>query len=509
MNFSFQSSVSSTARAWCEAAIQLCAYPLDKLDIDVAVEAVAEPPCVGHQDYMCTSSGSETVIHVRTGIEDPAHPMNAGLPDPARDTRAFFIESFVHELGHVVAFHLITTDAQRTQAAALFRRAGATGEGLRTGTLADWNPLDKPWEDRIQEAVAEVFKDAWLDDALRVYEQRANWEVVDFSQLVIMLIPPPSPALELHGDQVELLPFWAPWDDLELSGPQVSPTLKSDGIFHQPLRSNGDQEALAWVGPADTYSAGKVVVRGTPIYVGPGPTRVALSAGGFINWEADFTMEEDWSRAIKEFPGGGTEPMRDAPYYGWGGPFLTNPFMPPDGPPTLRVRWVSTTPNTGISGIPEEYESTFVGLKGGGQVKILPDLRDLGFSEDSAMGLQVELWNVGVRIYYYEWWQATDANGNDIEGPSQYGYLKDWFYDYERPDVFDTGKWGPYRFPYSPLEIVPSGPGVTDNWRQRDWRIWRPEGDPIPPPLDPYVPASISADPAEVAVYRYSTAARM
>jgi hypothetical protein len=61
-----------------------------------------------------------------------------------------------------------------------------TGSGLLTGVLADWNPLDSPWSERVQEAVAEVLKDALLPDVLRVYDNRTNW-TLDKSKYQLLL----------------------------------------------------------------------------------------------------------------------------------------------------------------------------------------------------------------------------------------------------------------------------------------------------------------------------------
>ncbi len=71
---------------------------------------------------------------------------------------------------------MATSDADKTTIASWFRRAGA-GEGFRAGALEDWNPLDRPWEDRVQEALAEFFKDLYLPESARIYDQRTNWQM--------------------------------------------------------------------------------------------------------------------------------------------------------------------------------------------------------------------------------------------------------------------------------------------------------------------------------------------
>jgi hypothetical protein len=191
MNFTLDPSLTSTMRTWIQSALDLCSYPLKDVDIDVTFVKVAEPSTPGHQDTMgTTETGTVATIEIRDGLDDPTHPMNAGLPNPTQDTRFFFMETVIHEMGHVVSFHFIDNDTKRGVAAAAFTKTGETGEGLKTGTLADWNPLDSAWEDRIQEAVAEVFKDTYLADSFRIYENRTHWDVSSgaFNALMTMLL---------------------------------------------------------------------------------------------------------------------------------------------------------------------------------------------------------------------------------------------------------------------------------------------------------------------------------
>lgn len=191
MDLTFDSSVTATERQWCRDALARVRFDHATVAAYVTVRTVPEPPCPGHRDFMCTSEEADGTytVHVRAGAEDPAAPFNAALPP--NSVQAFFMEAFVHELGHVIALQRIATDELKTTVAGLFTRVGAAGDGFPTGKLADWNPLDRPWEDRIQEAVAEVFKDAVLPESQRVYENRTTWQIGlnGFQRLMDVLFP--------------------------------------------------------------------------------------------------------------------------------------------------------------------------------------------------------------------------------------------------------------------------------------------------------------------------------
>jgi hypothetical protein len=77
---------------------------------------------------------------------------------------AFLTESMMHELGHVMVAFL---DSQ--QFPPLFFRNGTRG------TDADWRPAAADWEDHIEEAVAETFKDVYYPG--RAYDNRTHWKL--------------------------------------------------------------------------------------------------------------------------------------------------------------------------------------------------------------------------------------------------------------------------------------------------------------------------------------------
>jgi len=189
MFHTYDPSVTAQQQEWIEAAIAPLLYDFDRIEAKVTFVTVPEPPCVGHSDYMCTQQlGPEEPwpvtyrVYIREGADDPDAPFNAGVKTRVR---LFFQESIVHELGHIVSFTYLNDDASRTTAAAAFTRDG------RHGTLADWSPDGSAWGDRVIEAVAEVFKDAFVPRNARVFDNRTNWRIdrAGYAALMHLLVP--------------------------------------------------------------------------------------------------------------------------------------------------------------------------------------------------------------------------------------------------------------------------------------------------------------------------------
>jgi hypothetical protein len=173
MNTNFGLTVSGRQQQWFLDAVAHSTFPWDKFEATINVSIVAEPSCAGHQDEMCTHGTAPTWdIEIRERADDADVWFNNNVKDVVQK---FYMELVIHELGHAVSFTTMDDDAKKTAVAGLFVFQGPTGEGFRGGTLADWNPLGVAWEDRIQEAVAECFKDAFLPWQYRVYDNRTNW----------------------------------------------------------------------------------------------------------------------------------------------------------------------------------------------------------------------------------------------------------------------------------------------------------------------------------------------
>jgi hypothetical protein len=205
MSLWFDPSVPDSQRTLVGDAIARSRFAWNRSGLLVKVHTVDEPPCPGHSDYMCTRSlkryvsAEETTqygmqepgfgrthvvndVYIRTGAEDASSPFNEGVDD----IQQFFIDSFIHEMGHAFCFsyilgwQVVAGDPMGGPGAAWgqvidnplpvadwFERDG------QRGTRANWNPTDKPWEDRIQEGFAEFFKDVYVTD--RWSDNRTNW----------------------------------------------------------------------------------------------------------------------------------------------------------------------------------------------------------------------------------------------------------------------------------------------------------------------------------------------
>jgi hypothetical protein len=175
--FTFDPSVTAQQRQWWADALARTRFPIDRGGVAIQVLTVVEPSAEGHKDYMATiADAGGTRIEIRQGADDPNASFNQWLPNPAQDIKRFFQESVIHEVvGHAFWFNHFNDDPTKATIASWFTRTFGAGVGGSRGTLADWNPLDKPWGDRIQEALAEFSKDVYLDPEQRVFDNRTNW----------------------------------------------------------------------------------------------------------------------------------------------------------------------------------------------------------------------------------------------------------------------------------------------------------------------------------------------
>jgi hypothetical protein len=174
--FNFEGSVTTQQRQWFEDALARTRFAIDRGGVTVTVRTVVEPSAEGHKDYMATTvDGSGTVIEIRERADDPTAPFNLWLPNPVQDIKRFFQEAVIHEIGHVFFFNHFNSTGHQETFCSWFSRTFSPGIGEMQGSAYDWNPLDKVWADRIQEALAEFFKDVYLDPEKRVFDQRTNW----------------------------------------------------------------------------------------------------------------------------------------------------------------------------------------------------------------------------------------------------------------------------------------------------------------------------------------------
>lgn len=170
MNLAYHPSVSSQQRQWVADALASLRIPLTSFIAgDVLVQTVADPASPGHNDAMATSiqEDGSYLIEIREGLDTGGVP---GIPGSLQD---FFVECFIHELGHVIAAQNVSSDPARTTLAATLTRTSPVGSVGQRGTLADWS--GHAWGENIQEGLAEVLKDAATD--MRLYDNRSNWTV--------------------------------------------------------------------------------------------------------------------------------------------------------------------------------------------------------------------------------------------------------------------------------------------------------------------------------------------
>lgn len=79
-------------------------------------------------------------------------------------SETFFLETSIHELGH--ALFAALPEASRAAIAKMF--------GAKSDSLSEIAPSDRKWQDRIIEAIAETFKEAFLPRRFRVFGNRTN-----------------------------------------------------------------------------------------------------------------------------------------------------------------------------------------------------------------------------------------------------------------------------------------------------------------------------------------------
>lgn len=178
LKLEFKPSVPSIQKAWWLEAMSRMTFMKDAwtVKLNATVQTMDDPPCPGHSDYMCT----ETTFWVNddptitwtiiTGAEDGSQSFNAGVRD---DPKAFFMESAVHEYAHALMHvYYARSDGEKADICTWFKHKNSG----KVGTLEDWSPENGEWEDRIEEAIAEFFKDVYMPEQFRYFQQRTNWQ---------------------------------------------------------------------------------------------------------------------------------------------------------------------------------------------------------------------------------------------------------------------------------------------------------------------------------------------
>lgn len=178
LKLTFKDNVTSVQKAWWLEAFSRMTFMKDAwtVEFEATIQMMEDPPCPGHSDYMCTETtywvnDRPTVTWTAiTGAEDPTQGFNQGVRD---DVKSFFMESCIHEYAHALMHIFFAAgDAEKANICTWFKHRN-TG---KVGTINDWSPENGDWEDRIEEAIAEFFKDVYMPEQFRYYQQRTNWQ---------------------------------------------------------------------------------------------------------------------------------------------------------------------------------------------------------------------------------------------------------------------------------------------------------------------------------------------
>jgi hypothetical protein len=139
----------------------LMGLPFDSINLDWTIEFTPDPDPSLHNEFAVTNWSYDSNV-ATTEIASVA----PNWPYPWTGPR-FMQETVAHELGHALFASL--SEANRQAIAAMFGAASDDPEILA--------PPGSAWEDRIQEGIAETFKDAFLPRRYRSYSNRTNHKI--------------------------------------------------------------------------------------------------------------------------------------------------------------------------------------------------------------------------------------------------------------------------------------------------------------------------------------------
>lgn len=175
MNLVFTNGSTAQKKAWSAAYGYLLNLPKDA--IPLAMTVTFKPPSeVQEQTAFAetywnydSTSGDVWVRNDAPGFADLDASLIAEATASGLNYNAHqhFNETAVHELGHAV-FAAIPHDF-RVQIAQLF--------GAESDSSTDLNPPGSDWHDRIQEGIADTFKEAFLPARYRVFPNRTNRKI--------------------------------------------------------------------------------------------------------------------------------------------------------------------------------------------------------------------------------------------------------------------------------------------------------------------------------------------
>lgn len=432
MNFAFANG-TPRQQALFSRAISACSYPFNAWPQTVTVSWMSEVSNPDHSAFADSFvDGGGGHIEIRSDLDTPNR-------DPEWTGENFYMETCVHEMGHIIAGLKSVTAAQMTP---LFIGKGDGYPGAE-GTDDDWNTGG--WATRIQEAVAETFKDLWLDRTVRVYANRTDW-ILDHAHLrdYVEYMWPPQPAAgptsdgafeEVRGGFIDL--------DLQEHGDTTGEFVLEDPNIAAPL--------------PDMY----VLVRGeeiksVPVVFSPEDYRAMYE-------QADGQVQFDFSYALEDPRYSPDGPFSEPSWYehnaaqGWFGGAAALDARAVDGDGkldpgrTVRLEIRSVFGDALLYVVWEQHNPVVPGYSGGLNIP----------SWDEVSGGDAALGAVALRIY------ITPLANNLIQRG------------------FPRGSGGP-------LALLPSNKDLEAQWGTRMWTLrWgRPGGDSVPQadeiPLPPW-----------------------
>lgn len=209
MKYVFTNGTAEQKELWAAAYGLLRNLPEESLPLQITI-TFANPSEIGQTSFATTTWSYHSEIS-QTAVRNDAPGYggaDAGLIAEAAamgltyDAHQHFNETAIHELGHSVFAAL--PESTRVAIARLF--------GAKSDNEGELNPADRPWQDRIMEAIAETFKEAFLPARYRVFPNRTNIHLSyalypTFRRLIRDGLTEIEPGEPLGPGEVEIPPY--------------------------------------------------------------------------------------------------------------------------------------------------------------------------------------------------------------------------------------------------------------------------------------------------------------
>lgn len=173
MEFIFTNGTEEQQELWREGAAHLLNLPLDDLPLTITVSFVDPSELPNEQTTLAwttwTYGSNEATTLVRNdapSFGDAVGGLRAEAAARGLDwsEATFCIETSAHEVAH--AAYASLAEADRVAVAQMF--------GASTDLTEELSPEGSEWQDRVIEAIAETFKEAFVPRQFRVFPNRTN-----------------------------------------------------------------------------------------------------------------------------------------------------------------------------------------------------------------------------------------------------------------------------------------------------------------------------------------------